>query len=40
MLFHSSWILLAVLTLKGQHAAGRVERPKDYEDPMQKLGSD
>lgn len=40
VLFHCSWILLAVLTLKDQHATGRIERPKDYDDPMPRLARD
>ncbi|HKA17766.1 MAG TPA: DUF2270 domain-containing protein [Blastocatellia bacterium] len=35
-MFQGSLILLATLTLRGQHASGRVERPKDYDVQMLK----
>src|SRR5262249_43542975 len=38
VLFHLSLVLLAAFTIRDQHAAGRIERPKDYDDPMVKLG--
>jgi uncharacterized membrane protein len=38
--FHCGWILLATLTLRVQKAAGRVERPKNYTDPMTKMRND
>ena len=40
VLFHGGLILLAVLTMRVQHAAGRVGRPTDYEDPMPRLAID
>ena len=39
-IFHCGWILLAALTLREQHAAGRVGRPRDYGDPMPRLRAD
>lgn len=38
--FHAGLILLAAMTLKGQHAAGRVKRLDDDQDPMLTLGVD
>ncbi|HLG14847.1 MAG TPA: DUF2270 domain-containing protein [Blastocatellia bacterium] len=40
VIFHSGLMLLAALTLKGQHAAGRVGRLEDDDDPMLTLGID
>ncbi len=37
LLFHTSLALLAVLTLKQQHAAGRVAHPDDRGDEMLRL---
>ena len=34
VLFHVGLAGLAVLTLKGQRAVGRVERPGDFEAPL------
>ena len=38
--FHIGLMLLAALTLRGQHAAGRVNRLDDDQDPMLTLGVD
>jgi uncharacterized membrane protein len=38
-LWHMSWILLAILTLRQQRALGRVGGPADYEDSILRLGS-
>jgi len=40
LIFHCGWILLATLTLRVQQAAGRVERPKGYTDPMTRMRKD
>jgi uncharacterized membrane protein len=40
VLFHAGWVALALLTLKGQRAVGRVERPADHKDPTANLRTD
>ena len=40
VLFHSGLVALALLTLKGQRAVGRVERPADHKDPTANLRTD
>jgi uncharacterized membrane protein len=37
-LFYGSLILLGVVSLRRQHAAGRVSGPEEHGDPMLKLG--
>ena len=37
VLFHAGLVALALLTLKGHRAVGRVERPADYKDPPANL---
>ena len=37
VLVHACLMTIAVGTLRRQHAAGRVGRPKDYEDPLLKF---
>jgi uncharacterized membrane protein len=40
VLFHAGLVALALLTLKGQRAVGRVERPADHKDPTANLRTD
>jgi uncharacterized membrane protein len=40
ILFHAGLVALALLTLKGQRAVGRVERPADDKDPTANLRID
>jgi hypothetical protein len=37
LVFHSAWISVALLTLRGQHAIGRASWPK--HDPLLKLAA-
>jgi len=39
-LFHAGLLVFALLTLKGQRAAGRVQRPDDGKDPTANLRFD
>ena len=40
VLFHSGLVALALLSLKGQRAVGRVERPADRKNPTANLRTD
>ena len=37
VLFYAGLVALALLTLKGHRAVGRVERPADHKDPTANL---
>ena len=40
VLFHAGLVALALLTLKGHRAVGRVEQPADHKDPTANLRTD